>query len=1058
LKIKLGRIGLESFDQAPTGNVVAPLAQPETPPQPLVPTAGYTEAPFSGQENYAAEENAEHDAAELWKRIKTAFDIDGPTDEIQFLGLNPGVTDSGIRGLETFFHAKLPELLVAILKQHNGQEDWTAKNFVEDVDCILPHICYLFSAERMLEASKGMIQNKSDLEDWYGDIQGNDDRIKKVQWSKEWLVLGSNEDKKPVFYCLDFDPAPGGKHGQVIKVDFDGNERHHLGDTFDGWFRGLVSRLGGHHKSALESHDKPAYPLRKALEADATVIDTDELDQLAMGANSLSSYLGGSSSEMALEAEKNPSDIAKSKMHLRFKKLKDGFVDTFRSAAGMAAKYEKQLDELEEELLKGHTHGQIKVNMSHLWQHFSDEKGPVTHNLLGKVKEDLEFSTYILTSFSQKALEELEALARALHTGQGNSDEQAKRTALDVEKTKGPAEYLDQKWVCAAGEQPYLSVTGLSVTQGRHPRAVGIEGVSLDRLSQLATPYNVREYGSFLHGIKKLFTSSSKAEMHLTAEDLSKLIVSGREYIAAAKHYLEIYNKVWPIFRKIDDSLDLIWEDFDLVEYEVETEDEEGNKETTTWTESNSGPIRRRAAVFDQLMAVVRNYADAVMQPGVNELARALRAAKFHGYLVAAGIKAAEGHGQNAGNVATESTKEDGSDRASKQTFQDVFGDIFQGKLKEHGKQVAQELFGLGKKKDEAPKKHVDVPDVDVQNPPSIAESIKVLDGVLHIATEPALNRPADAEQLGWLNEAGKAAGVRIHPSLVELYKAADGQGDNAGFGVFQDNKADRYFEPLNKGTLGRWVNDVKQAKEEGKKLDFAPFCHFGSTGWIGVDGSGKVKVCSDGYVIEELAANLRQYVANCVHGCSKWIAKQVNGKAAQESLSLGGLLKGKIQHKSNASIADAIGELVKFCAEKKMEEEFTMQPARTGLLKGLQAHIGMELPAQFLELYRDLGDPSNPPPFLPSRMFLRSMKRIAILVDRWKNYPGYQQQWIPLSDVSGHKVEQGYVLDAKSGKVLFLNFSTKKNREEAKDFRTFIADSVEEYITEYKPKYPGGW
>lgn len=398
---------------------------------------------------------------------------------------------------------------------------------------------------------------------------------------------------------------------------------------------------------ALEAIAKPPYPLRKALEADAVVVDEDELDQLALQANSLTTMLDDTSC-VAMEGKPVASDIAKSKMHLRFKKLKDGFVDTFRSAAGMAAKYEKRLDELEAELLEGHVHGQIKVNMSGVWQHFSDEKGPITHNLIGKVREDLEFSRYILTDFSQKAFEELKLLSHALHTGQGNSDEQAKRTAMDVEKLEGPAHYFNQKWNCAAGEQPYLSVTGLYATQGRHPRPVAIEGASLDKLAELATPYTIREYGSFMHGVKKMFVHSSKQDTHMAAEDLAKLITMGREYVKWARHYLEIYNAVWPIFRKIDDSLDLIWDDFGLTDYEIniEGEAEDGSDDINVqWQTSDTGNVKRRLMVFDQLMAVVHNFVDVVLEPGVHEMARALRAAKFHGYLVAAGIKAAEGHG-----------------------------------------------------------------------------------------------------------------------------------------------------------------------------------------------------------------------------------------------------------------------------------------------------------------------------------------------------------------------------------------------------------------------------
>jgi cell wall assembly regulator SMI1 len=743
LKKKLGRLSLESFDQAPTGNV-EPTAQPVTPPQPLVPTAGYSETPFSGQENYAAEEHVEADVKEFWQKLLGYWKHYGDDEILE--SLNPGANSGEISALESEFHVRLPEAFIALLKLANGQTEDNHGGWC------FGHREFL-GTQRIIEKTREWQGLNQQAWGMYS-TEYADKEVKKTDWSDKWLIFGWSEDHKPSFLVLDFDPTHEGKMGQVVSIDLREGRRVVVAPDFLTWFKRFVTHLTtpNHGSVAAESHAKPPYPLRTALEADAMVVDVDDLDQLAVGANSLSSYLTESGAGMALESEKNPSDIAKSKMHLRFKKLKDGFVDTFRSAAGMASKYEKQLDELEEELLKGHTHGQIKVNMSHLWQHFSDEKGPITHNLITKVKEDVAFSTYILTVFSEQAYQELENLSRALHTGQGTDDEQAKRTALDVEKLKGPAEYMDQKWVCAAGEQPYLSVTGLSVQQGRHPRPVGIEGVSLDRLALLATPYHLREYGSFMHGLKKMFVSNSTKEVHMAAEDLAKLIVIGREYLSAAKLYLAIYNKVWPIFRRLDDSLDMIWDDFGLTDYEINIEGkaEDGSEDVNIqWQESETGNVKRRLVVFDQLMQVVRNFSDAVLQPGVNELARALRAAKFHGYLVAAGIKAAEGKGQHAGNVA-------------------------------------QELFGFGKKEEPKPAeyaspkdKDIPAPQWDPNHPPSIAESWKAYTAFLKQEAPEALKyiRPlkSDEELKKLVALVKESTGKQFPADLIALWKLTDG-------------------------------------------------------------------------------------------------------------------------------------------------------------------------------------------------------------------------------------------------------------------------------------------
>lgn len=757
-RFTLGSLSMESFDQAPTGNVT-PTAQPEVPEQPLV-TAGYTETPFSGSETYAAETRkflkskglgdvpalesaAEHTARELWAMLFKSHDVSSEADIHDAFALNPGASDSQLHQVASYFHGKLPDLLVELLKIYNGQPAWWNKSGTSGYEDIYPHVCIMFGTDDMMEMSKQFIAAKGDMDEWYGPID-TDPRIKAVQWNQHWLPLASNEDhKRATTYVLDFDPGPGGKHGQVVKIEQLGNKRIVLGDNFDTWFPGLIKRHANY--MSLESRTKPMYPLRPALEADAIVVDDDELDALVSQANNLTKMCDNTA-EIALEAA---SDLAKSKMHLRFKRLKDSFADSFKSTNSMIVKYRDRLEELKHELSGTMVHGQLEVNMSGLWQHFSNEAGPVTSNLVGKVKEDAEFSRYILTDFSQKAYDELVKLEHALHTGQGNSDDEAKRTALDVEKCSSPAEYMNQKWLCAAGEQPYLSVTGIYGRQGQYPRPVAISGVSLDRLAQLSCHYYVREYGSFLHGMKKLFVHDSKKTTRLSESDLEQLIKLGEEYLNGAQHYLELYHKVWAVFSRIDSSLDQIWDDFDLTDYHVEVGGEEDDdKISVTWQTSGTGPVERRAKVFDQLMGVVSNFSDATIMPGFHEMTRALRAAKYHTYIVAAGLKAA-------------------------------------GKNK-----VAQEFFGFGKKEAPSPKgpsysepkdKDIPAPDWDPHHPPAIAQTWKAFIAFVKEVEPKAMKyvRPMSSinkTRLGTLKIAvEEETGKKIPAELIELWSLTDG-------------------------------------------------------------------------------------------------------------------------------------------------------------------------------------------------------------------------------------------------------------------------------------------
>lgn len=409
---------------------------------------------------------------------------------------------------------------------------------------------------------------------------------------------------------------------------------------FSGSENYAAEKLAQRVKEAIE---KPLFPVRYASEADAIVVDDDEFDALIRSSTAATS-VWDDSNEVSLEAkDSNKLALAKNKMHGRFKKMFEGWTDGWRTAPGLINKYRKRLEELKTELSGVIVHGPLDVNLSGLWQHFSNEAGPIHNNLVGKVHEDLQFSHYILADYSAKAFEQLTHLEKALHTGQGNSDEEAKRTALDIEKCEAPSMYLDHKWMCKAGEQPYLSVTGIGVHQGRAPRPVAISGISMDRLALMAMPFSVREYGSFLHGMKKLVVNSSKATTRLTESDLEKILSMGVEYLDGAQSYMAAYHGCWPVFRRIDESLEMIWNDFDLTDWSVNFGDEEdGDAYEVSWQTSGTGDIRRRAALYDQILGVVQNFSDAVVAPGSHEMHRAIRAAKFHCYLLEAALKVAK--------------------------------------------------------------------------------------------------------------------------------------------------------------------------------------------------------------------------------------------------------------------------------------------------------------------------------------------------------------------------------------------------------------------------------
>lgn len=560
---------------------------------------------------------------------------------------------------------------------------------------------------------------------------------------------------------------------------------------FSGSENYAAEKLAQRVKEAIE---KPLFPVRYASEADAIVVDDDEFDALIRSSTAATS-VWDDSNEVSLEAkDSNKLAVAKNKLHGRFKKMFEGWKDGWRTMPALIKKYEARLAELQKELSGTMIRGPLDVNLSGLWQHFSNETGPIHNNFMHKVQEDLAFSSYILGDFSKEAMAQLRKLETALHTGQGNSDDEAKRTALDLEKLEAPSMYLDHKWMCASGEQPYLSVTGIYASQGRVPRPVAIGGVSMEKLAKMAMPFHVREYGSFLHGMKKLFVNGSKANVRLTENDLENLLKAGQTYLGNARAYMDNYHNSWPIFRRIDESLDMIWNDFDLTEYTINLGDEEdGDTYEVSWQTSGTGDVTRRAALYDQILMVVQNFSDSVVAPGSHEAHRAVRAAKFHCYLLEAALKAAK-------STAMESM-------------------MAPPRLRQ---KVAQELFGLGKKKPsqyEAPEWYeIPKPTFDLHHPPSIQESVKTLRKMMEEHDPEGLktfHRPATSQELHQLNELVKQhTGKELPKEMIELYSITNGGVSDADhLKLFDHDEFMPVHEVIHEyesrlGMVEEWKND----------------------------------------------------------------------------------------------------------------------------------------------------------------------------------------------------------------------------------------------------------
>jgi cell wall assembly regulator SMI1 len=169
----------------------------------------------------------------LWKRIERWFEANVPNIA---LALQAGATDEQIGAAERAMGVTLPEDVRASYRIHNGQ-----RNDVQGAEYgfgILEAEDFL-SLENMVEQwripTELLREGKFD-----GIIVDSSEEVKPEWWNSRWVPItfsGGNN------YCIDLDPAPGGKVGQIIDVWFDAPERGVIAGSFMEWLEDFADRL-----------------------------------------------------------------------------------------------------------------------------------------------------------------------------------------------------------------------------------------------------------------------------------------------------------------------------------------------------------------------------------------------------------------------------------------------------------------------------------------------------------------------------------------------------------------------------------------------------------------------------------------------------------------------------------------------------------------------------------------------------------------------------------------------------------------------------------------------
>lgn len=159
---------------------------------------------------------------EIWTRIDTWLAANAPE---MLEALNPGASDNDIADTETFLGVTFPDDVRASYKIHDGQ--------LPDQPGLLDAREFL-SLERIRDEWK-VWKELLDGGDFDGINSEPHEGIKNDWWNPAWIPLtydgAGNHD------CLDLDPAPGGKVGQIIEMWHDDAERVLVSPGFKPWLQ-----------------------------------------------------------------------------------------------------------------------------------------------------------------------------------------------------------------------------------------------------------------------------------------------------------------------------------------------------------------------------------------------------------------------------------------------------------------------------------------------------------------------------------------------------------------------------------------------------------------------------------------------------------------------------------------------------------------------------------------------------------------------------------------------------------------------------------------------------
>lgn len=164
----------------------------------------------------------------IWKQIESWLEKNAPE---MLNTLLPGATDKEILAAEKAMGIEFPEEVKESYRLHNGQDGRATPLMGE---------WQLLSLKNMVSQWKVMkkLVDKGKFDDAEVKTVGP---VRADWYNLKWIPLAYNGAGD--FQCLDLDPPPKGKAGQIISFWHMKDERKELANSYKAWLKGFANDL-----------------------------------------------------------------------------------------------------------------------------------------------------------------------------------------------------------------------------------------------------------------------------------------------------------------------------------------------------------------------------------------------------------------------------------------------------------------------------------------------------------------------------------------------------------------------------------------------------------------------------------------------------------------------------------------------------------------------------------------------------------------------------------------------------------------------------------------------